>query len=561
VFTFQRLVRGTLFVLFLFTTVLAQENRAPIAKEPSAPIPTAPLVTATAAADRVRFVSPGSVVQLRLEVYNETGQKIFDTELRGGNVLDWHLQDGAGQRLPTGSYACVLTSKSLSGRLSQRVGWMTVNEKNVAIEARAVSQLSLAQQQTIGPVEGDAAFAVLHENEVEAITTITHDGAEGQVARTNGALTFRLGDIFSGKDKEQMRLTEEGRLGIGTNDPQANLDVAGTIRAERVLIAKPGRPGNKPAGDTAQGMDAEGSPQPLASGSGTQNRIAKWIDNIGTLGDSGITETSTGLVGIGNTTPQSLLHVGENAGYGSTTGLLITNNLNGGQYNRAFQLAPRQTANPVTNSIMMYALPTVNAGVTVPGQFGIAVGGKLGQGSITSYAAFATNPMNLGATNNTHLLIGSPGIPPGNFAIFDNTGYTSFFRGNVGIGTSAPQARLDVRGDIKLGRGGELFAPGGDENLRIVRGVISSDGVIVEGSGFQVTHNDRGHYIITFDTVFAGAPAVTATSEMPGETDSPTIIAVQTPSAGNVILRQYCQDPKVCGDIDAPFHFIAVGPR
>ena len=130
-------------------------------------------------AERVRFVSPGSVVQLRLEVYNEAGQKIFDTELRGGNVLDWHLQDGAGQRLQTGSYACVLTTKSLSGRLSQRVGSVMVDDKESAIEAAA--QISMAQQQTIGPLEGNAAFTVLQESEAEAMSTVTHDGTEGQV--------------------------------------------------------------------------------------------------------------------------------------------------------------------------------------------------------------------------------------------------------------------------------------------------------------------------------------------------------------------------------------------
>ena len=37
-------------------------------------------------------------------------------------------------------------------------------------------------------------------------------------------------DFFAGKDKEQMRLTEGGRVGIGTDNPQAKLDVAGVIR-------------------------------------------------------------------------------------------------------------------------------------------------------------------------------------------------------------------------------------------------------------------------------------------------------------------------------------------
>ena len=394
-FTRRYLIHGPLILLFLFSAASAQEKRLPV-ELPREPVAStaAPLVTATVTAGRVRFVSPGSVVQLRLEVYNEAGQKRFDTELRGGNVLDWHLLDGSAQQLQTGSYACVLTSKSLSGRLSQRVALVTVADKEVAIETVGMAQLSIAQQQAIGPVEGSASFAVLHDEEANPITTMTHDGADGQITRTQGALSFRVGDLFSGKDKEQMRLTEKGWLGIGTNNPQATLDVAGTISAERVLITRPAKPGS-PQRDTSPGMDVEGAPQPLTSGSGTQNRIAKWTDNIGTLGDSGITETAAGFVGIGNASPQSSLHVGENSGYGSTTGLVITNNLNGGQYNRAFQLAPRQTANPVTNSIMMYALPTVNAGVTVPGQFGILIG-EVGSGSIASYAALATAQAELG---------------------------------------------------------------------------------------------------------------------------------------------------------------------
>src|SRR5688572_28498199 len=89
--TLQRLVGSSLFMLVLAASALAQEHRAPVdtPREPVAAVAAAPLVTVTATAKRVRFVSPGTVVQFRLEVFNETGLKLFDTELRGGNVLDW----------------------------------------------------------------------------------------------------------------------------------------------------------------------------------------------------------------------------------------------------------------------------------------------------------------------------------------------------------------------------------------------------------------------------------------------------------------------------------------
>jgi hypothetical protein len=58
-----------------------------------------------------------------------------------------------------------------------------------------------------------------------------HDGTDGQVSSTTGALTFRTGNVFSNQDQEQMRVTADGRVGIGTQTPETTLDVAGTIKA------------------------------------------------------------------------------------------------------------------------------------------------------------------------------------------------------------------------------------------------------------------------------------------------------------------------------------------
>ena len=60
-------------------------------------------VFASASNQHVRFTAPSSVVQMRLEAYDLRGRKIFDNELRGGNVMDWHLETGQGQTLADGS--------------------------------------------------------------------------------------------------------------------------------------------------------------------------------------------------------------------------------------------------------------------------------------------------------------------------------------------------------------------------------------------------------------------------------------------------------------------------
>ena len=454
-FTLKRFIGGSLFVFVLAGTALAQENRAPIEtpREPVAPTPAAPLVTATATAKRVRFVSPGSVVQLRLEVYNETGQKLFDTELRGGNVLDWHLQDGAGERLAAGSYACVLTIKSLSGRLSQRVGLVTVNDKEAAIAAAGaaqLSQLSIRQQQTIGPVEGNAAFTVLQESEAEAITAVTHDGTEGQVARTRGALSFRLGDFFSGKDTEQMRLTEAGNLGIGTDKPQAKLDVAGVIRTSKGIEFANGTDGTDGTNGTngtnvtkltttatggLQQTMADGTVVPNATGTGTQDRLAKWTDNAGTLGDSLLSEAGGGVqlrsaaagVGINPT----FINPNNVPGFS----LLQAYPATGPNTNLSFAVVPRGTG--VANNRAQLSLFNTDfiadstnyefAALRARGPDFVFGTGKSGTGQ-NRPIMFAAGFLSDNTTNN------------GQFYLAAN--------GNVGIGTTGPGAKLDVFGDI-----------------------------------------------------------------------------------------------------------------
>lgn len=87
------------------------------------------------------------------------------------------------------------------------------------------------------------------------------------------------------------------------------------------------------------------------------------------------------------------------------------------------------------------------------------------------------------------------------------------FSGNVGIGTGAPAAKLDVRGDVKLGSSGQYYAVKSANNDRVIRGRVGGNGVINAGTGFTISHTaGTGTYIVNFTTPFATAPIAVASS-------------------------------------------------
>src|SRR6266404_7108547 len=187
-------------------------------------------VTASATTERVRFTAPSNVTSMRIEVFNENAEKVFDSNVHAGNLFDWQLQ--GGQSLRDGTYVCLVTVQSLSGRVSRKLGTVSVAHQQLLLRPASGSQLAPMQKQTLAAAQPDGEITELIEplviidpNQPVALTAIAHDGNDGQVIRSKGALSFRVGDFLSGNDKEQMRLTEEGNLGIGTSEPKAKLDV------------------------------------------------------------------------------------------------------------------------------------------------------------------------------------------------------------------------------------------------------------------------------------------------------------------------------------------------
>ena len=117
IFTRRRLGASSVLFICLLSTVRSQTEGS-LGQKPGQTTTTA--VTASATVERVRFTAPSNVVRMQLQIISESGQILFDVSSKG-NVFDWSLQDGSGQRLQ-GAYLTVVTVKSIaaeSERLAQ----------------------------------------------------------------------------------------------------------------------------------------------------------------------------------------------------------------------------------------------------------------------------------------------------------------------------------------------------------------------------------------------------------------------------------------------------------
>jgi len=188
------------------------------------------------------MIAHGEALQIRMEIYSTSGELVSDSGLRQGNMVDWKLTD-ATQAMADGSYLVVVTVKDFKGNLNQRMATLSLQAGQLQLLPQKRDEVTTAQTQAIESRrqgkkvrvnDGDDAVSIFHEGKERDVVVTAHDGTDGQVTSTNGALTFRTGNVFSNEDKEQLRITPEGRVGIGTRSPEATLDVAGTIKARSI---------------------------------------------------------------------------------------------------------------------------------------------------------------------------------------------------------------------------------------------------------------------------------------------------------------------------------------
>ena len=413
-----RLLLACTLTLLLNQSAASRQNDAPAQGASAA-------VTASAAAGRVRFTAPPETARLRLEVYDEGGQLLAEVSAEG-SVLDWAGAGAGGAPLADGEYRLVLTATAFDGSRTRRHGALGVSGGALTLRGET-GGAARRPASTGGPAEQEPLpLSILVDAGGGAVTSVGHDGAAGLLVRGRGALSFRLGDFFSGADREQMRLTEDGRLGIGTDSPEATLDVAGAVKASGGFKFADGTTLTSEGGRLKlTGAQGETLTAPGASLAGTPNRLAKF-DGSGNVSDSALTE-SGGLLGVGTSSPTTPVDVVyNNNAYGF--GLNVKNTNTGPQALTGFGI---DNAAGVRRGQFIFASPTYEAP-------------SIRDSIIFSSVGPTTQLGFMSSADGT----GTPDIYFRAGAAKANNVYIKGSTGNVGIGTDSPAAKLDVAGAV-----------------------------------------------------------------------------------------------------------------
>jgi hypothetical protein len=223
--------------------------------------------------------------------------------------------------------------------------------------------------------------------------------------------------------------TSAGRLGIGTATPATTLDVNGTTTVRGSILA-----------GTTNSYDVGANATTMRNGYFGTSLISPLFTNGGAL--SITTTAANGAINIApNGTGPVILTSGATTGTGATAGLqLVANALTTGN-GMDVSSSSLTTGNLVKISS--------NGTAAASGQAGLAIalaGANTATAGATTYGAFITNTHSTNTSTNVGLYASASGGATANYAAL-------FPSGNVGIGTAAPLAGLDVQNGITSASG------------------------------------------------------------------------------------------------------------
>jgi trimeric autotransporter adhesin len=207
------------------------------------------------------------------------------------------------------------------------------------------------------------------------------------------------------------------------------------------------------AGGSASGKSSAsaGVVVPAVSGTGSTNVVAKWVDNLGTLGNSQMTDDGTNVSIAGNASALTYKFTG-NAALPTDATATILNAANIGPVFSGLSFKVRTGAPAPADALTVDA----NHNVSIAGNASALTYKFTGNAALpTDATATILNAANVGPVFSGFSFSVRTGSPPADALTVDSNQ-------RVGIGTTAASQRLEVGGNIKLNGSGNaiIFSDG-----------------------------------------------------------------------------------------------------